>query len=263
MTTQLSELRWPEVEALLERNPVVIVPIGALEQHGHHLPLMVDWFLVSQIAERAARSARASWVEVVVTPPVWTGYSPHHMEFPGTITLDAEGLFAVVNGVVTSLDRHGFRRILLLNGHGGNANILRSAVQRLRFEHDIDVAAASYWDFALQEIGAWRESDIGGINHACEMETSLMLALRDDLVRVDLARDLQLDRSEYLPADLTAGGPVTRAASFAELSEHGAIGAPTLADAERGRDLLDSIVAAVAGFLADFSRWPLRGRPGS
>lgn len=257
-TTQLSEFSWPEVQALLERDPVVVVPIGAFEQHGHHLPLKVDWFLASQVAERAARSAQQAGVAVVVTPPVWTGYSPHHMDFPGTITLDMEGFIALLTGIVTSLDRHGFRRLLLLNGHGGNANLIRSAVQTLRFEHGIDVAAASYWDFALQEISAWRRSDIGGINHACEMETSLMLTLEGELVRMELARDLILDRTTYLPADLTVGGPVTRAASFAELSAHGAIGAPTLADAERGAQLLETLVAAVAGFIREFSGWSLR-----
>jgi creatinine amidohydrolase len=185
------------------------------------------------------------------------------MDFPGTVTLDVEGLLAILTAVVTSLDRHGFRRILLLNGHGGNANVLRSAVQQLRFEHDIDAVAASYWDFVVAEIGAWRRSDVGGINHAGEMETALMLALRGELVRMDLAQDLYLDRTTYLPADLAVGGPVTRAATFAELSEHGAIGAPTLADAERGAELLETMVAAVAGFLRDFAGWPMREREGS
>lgn len=261
-TAHLSELRWPEVRELLKRDPVVVIPVGAFEQHGHHMPLMVDWFLASQVAEQAVLRAQKAGVAAVTTPPVWTGYSPHHMDFPGTITLDLEGLIAVVGAVVRSLDRHGFRRILLLNGHGGNANILRSAVQQLRFDHGIDVAAASYWDFVLQEIAAWRRSGVGGINHAGEMETSLMLALRADLVRMDLAQDLILDRATYLPADLAVGGPVARAATFAELSEHGTIGAPTLADAERGAALLESVVEAVAAFLQDFSGWSVRTQGG-
>ena len=262
MKTQLSEFRWPEVRELLQRDPVVVIPVGAFEQHGHHMPLMVDWFLASQVAERAVSSAQEAGVAAVVTPPVWSGYSPHHMDFPGTISLDMEAFVALLTGIVTSLHRHGFRRLLLLNGHGGNANIIRSTVQKFRFEHGIDVAAASYWDFVVPEINAWRKSDVGGINHAGEMETSLMLALRGELVRPELAQDLYLDRSSYLPADLAVGGPVTRAASFAELSEHGAIGAPTLAAAERGEELLEIMVTAVAGFIRDFSGWPLRTEPG-
>ena len=263
MKTLLSEYCWPEVRELLARDPVVVVPTGAFEQHGHHMPLMVDWFLASQVAEQAARSAQQAGVAAVVTPPVWTGYSPHHMDFPGTVTLDVASFMALLKGVVTSLHRHGFRRILLLNGHGGNANIIRSAVQLLRFEHDIDVAAASYWDFALEEISAWRQSGVGGINHAGEMETSLMLALKGELVDMEQAQDLYLDRATYLPADLTVGGPVTRAATFAELSEHGAIGASTLATAERGEELLEGIVAAVAGFIRDFAGWAVRKQGGA
>jgi creatinine amidohydrolase len=258
LKVQLSEYSWPEVKELRERDPVVIVPVGAFEQHGHHLPLMVDWFLSSQVASRAAEEASRAGTPTVVTPPVWTGYSPHHMDFPGTITLDAATFNALLSNIARSLAAHGFRRLLFLNGHGGNANLIRSTVQTLRFEHDVDIAAASYWDFALPEITAWRKSDIGGINHACEMETSLMLALREDLTHVELAQDLYLDRSSYLPTDLTVGGPVTRAATFRELSEHGAIGAPTLADKERGEALLEQLSAAVAAFVQKFAQWPLR-----
>ncbi|UCH27593.1 MAG: creatininase family protein, partial [Trueperaceae bacterium] len=154
--------------------------------------------------------------------------------------------------------RHGFQKILFLNGHGGNANLLRSSVQQLRFEYDIDMVAASYWDFAITEIGEWRRSEVGGINHACEMETSLMLALAQDHVQLDKAEDLYLERATYLPADLTAGGPVTRAATFRELSPHGAIGAPTLASKERGEALLETLTDRVATFLTELAGWENR-----
>jgi creatinine amidohydrolase len=258
VNTNLSNYAWPEVAELLEHDPIAVVPIGAFEQHGHHLPLKVDWFLCSQVAARAADRAAATGVRVLVTPPVWTGYSPHHLDFPGTVSLDAATLTALIVGIATSLDRHGFRKILFLNGHGGNANILKSTVQQLRFEHDIDVLSASYWDFALEEIGEWRLSEVGGINHACEMETSLMLALAEEEVVLDKAEDLYLERATYLPADLAVGGPVTRAATFSDLSPHGAIGAPTLATKERGEALLETLADKIAGFLNEFGRWPNR-----
>jgi creatinine amidohydrolase len=257
---ELSDYRWPDVQDLASRGATVIVPVGAFEQHGHHLPLKVDAFLVSQVAQRAARAANERGVTVVVTPPVWTGYSPHHMDFPGTVTLDATVFMSVLISISSSLAHHGFEKILLLNGHGGNAHLLRTTVQRLRFEHDIDVVAASYWDFALTQIQEWRLSEVGGINHACEMETALMLALAPDTVRQELAEDLYLDRQRHLPADLTVGGPVTRAATFAELSKQGAIGAPSLATAERGQDLLARIVEAVVEFLVDYASWSPRTR---
>jgi creatinine amidohydrolase len=130
-------------------------------------------------------------------------------------------------------------------------------VQSLYYDDGISVAAANYWDFALQELAAWRQSQPGGIMHACEMETSLMLASRPDLVQMDKAQDHFLDRSKYLAADLLSGGPLSVAASFAELSPTGVIGAPSLADPERGVELLDAMVAAVARFLVDHAAWPL------
>lgn len=254
----LGDHTWPEVRDLLSRNPVVVVPVGAFEQHGHHLPLRVDAFMAEKMAVNAAELAGDSGVEVVVTPALWTGYSPHHRDFPGTITLDDSVFSGMVIQVVRSLHGHGFRRILLLNGHGGNASLLRSAIQTLRYDFDINASTASYWDFALSDVAQWRQSEPGGIMHACEMETALMLAHRPDLVQMDKAEDVKLERSRYFMADLLSGGAVTAAASFAELSPTGVIGAPTLATEARGKDLSARMAKAVAVFLCDFANWKLR-----
>lgn len=253
---RLGDYTWPEVETLLMSDPVVVVPVGAFEQHGHHLPLRVDAHLSGFTCEAAAERAFPRR-PTVVTPTVWTGYSPHHRDFPGTITLDDTTFSAVVGQVVRSLAGHGFRRIAILNGHGGNANLLKNLVQTLRYDHGINAVTAAYWDFALKDIAEWRESGPGGIMHACEMETSLMLATAPELVQMDKAADVQLDRSPYFAADLLSGGPVAAAASFRELSDSGVIGAPTLASADRGQALLEVMIAAVAGFLEDFATWPL------
>ncbi len=258
MSVHLADLKWKDVQALVREDPVAVVPIGAFEQHGHHLPLRVDAFLCGEVARRSVEDAASRGAKAVVTPTVWTGYSPHHMDFPGTVTLDAETFMSLVMHVARSLHAHGFRKILLLNGHGGNMNLLKTVVQRLRFEHDVDVAAASYWDFALDTIASWRQSDVGGINHAGEMETALMLALDPDAVDETAREDLYLERRRHLPADLAVGGPVTRAATFAELSSHGAIGAPTLATPERGQELLKAMVEAVSTFVQDFAGWTNR-----
>ena len=252
---RLGDFTWQEVETLLATDPVVVIPVGAFEQHGHHLPLRVDAHLVGHVCEAAVARA-AERHPAVITPTVWTGFSPHHLDFPGTISLDEHVFSAVVGQVAQSLAGHGFRRIAILNGHGGNANLLKNLIQTLRYDHGITAATANYWDFALDELAAWRKSESGGIMHACEMETSLMLATEPDLVRMDKAVDVQLHRSSYLGADLLAGGPVSVAASFRELSSSGVIGAPTLATADRGQALLDAMVTAVAQFIEDFATWP-------
>lgn len=254
--TKLAEYTWPEVQALLEHDPVAVIPVGAFEQHGHHLPLMVDAHMAGTVSEAAAARAQSKGAKIVVTPTVWTGYSPHHMDFPGSITLDDDSFSAVVGQVARSLSHHGFRRIAIINGHGGNMNLIRNLTQTLFYEHGLRTAAASYWDFALADIAEWRRSERGGIMHACEMETALMLATRPDLVQMEKATDQLLERSPYFAADLLSGGQVTSAATFRELSPTGVIGAPTLATEERGRALLDAIVSRLADFLADFATWP-------
>ena len=260
MRVLLAEYTWPEVEALLKLDPVVVVPVGAFEQHGLHLPLMVDANLAGSVAERAAGEAQAAGAKVVVTPTVWTGYSPHHRDFPGTITLDDKTFSLVVSQVARSLAGHGFRRIVLLNGHGGNANLLRNVVQSLYYEDGISVAAANYWDFALQELAAWRQSQPA--DHAAARWMPLVLAAGRPRPDGQGAGPF-LDRSNYLAADLLSGGPLSVAASFAELSPTGVIGAPSLADPERGVELLDAMVAAVARFLVDHAAWPLTKAEGS
>jgi creatinine amidohydrolase len=246
---------WPEIERLIARGAVAVVPVGATEQHGPHLPLRVDATLSTEVARRATERLVAAGRPAVLLPTVWTGYSPHHMDFPGTITLSAETFGRLLVDVAQSLHRHRVQRIVFVNGHGGNVSLLRATVQRLRFESGIEAAGVSYWDLALADIGRWRRSPIGGINHACEMETSLMLAVRPDLVDLSLAADVFPKRSPYVSADLTAGGMVTTAEPFAALTESGVLGAPTLADAARGAALLETLVAALEAFLIEFARW--------
>lgn len=252
MKVLLEDYTWPEVKTLITRDPVVVVPVGAVEQHGRHLPLRVDATLCQDVARRAAELAIEDGTPTVLTPTVWAGYSPHHMDFPGTITLSSNTFMSVVTDVTLSLRRHGFRRILLLNGHGGNANLLRSIVQTLRFEHDTAVAAASYWDFAVDVIRQWRRSPLGGINHACEMETSLMLAVRPDLVDMNQAQDTLVDRDPHLASDLVASGVVTCAGPFKEVTRTGVIGQPTLADAQRGEELISAIATRIKTFIVSY-----------
>lgn len=256
MSVLLTERSWPQIKDAVEAGAVVVVPIGATEQHGHHLPLEVDWRLCETVAESACKKVTDRGVSALVTPAIWTGFSPHHMDFPGTVTLSSGTFTSLVRDVAKSLWQHGFQKILLLNGHGGNANLLRAAVQQLRFEDGVRAATASYWDFALQYIQEWRQSPPGGINHACEMETSLMLAVREELVDMEKARDaLRPPRSKFLGGDLATGSAVTVSSSFAELSYDGIIGASTKGDGHRGRQLLDAVVDAVAEFLGEFHGW--------
>lgn len=254
-TVHLAELTWPRVRELIDRDALFVLPIGATEQHGHHLPLGTDWRLAAAVAERACERLAAEGLPALLTPPLWPGFSPHHMEFPGTVTLSLTTFLAVVRELAGSLWRHGARRIVLLNGHGGNAALLKAAVQQLRFEDGVRAVAASYWDLALPEIDRWRASGPGGIDHACELETALMQAIDPALVGTPPADLPWTPRSPFLGGDLTAGGAATVAWSFAELSDDGVLGAPSLATPARGRELLEVLVDRLAAFLREVRRW--------
>ena len=246
------EVRWDhlkvhELRALAEAGAMVVVPVAAIEQHGPHLPVMVDSLLCGAVAERAARSV-AGRRPVVVAPTVWSGLSEHHMALGGTFTLDFVTFCGLLRCVCRSLERHGFGRILLLNGHGGNEAALRVVVEQLTSELDLRLATATYWHLAAEPFRAILERQ-SGVRHACEAETSMVLALRPELV----------DTSRFEEARRPGGdaGPpgAYRWQSFAERTGSGALGDPTAASAAKGERLLDAASAAVAELLLNDDFW--------
>jgi creatinine amidohydrolase len=244
---RLWELRWNEVAALDRDSTLIVVPTGAIEQHGHHLPIDTDIYNSSQIALRAAeRTHKAGIGPVLVAPPVWWGTSPHHLAYPGTISLRLETMSDVLVDICASLWRHGFYRILFLNGHGGNIGVLTATALRISEEIGISPAVASYWTLirdTLIEIG---ESPIGGMGHACEMETSLQLHLREERVAMDLAgTDMPRQLTSFSCIDFREPGPVMIPWDFVRDSKTGAMGDPTRASADKGKKIADAAVSRV------------------
>jgi creatinine amidohydrolase len=227
----------------------VIVPAGSTEQHGPHLPLDTDSFLCTQVAEAAALRANATG-PVVVTPTFWLGSSAHHMNFAGTLTADAATFGRSIHEICRSLASHGFRRQLVLNGHGGNSALLAEAVRHVGFHERIRIATLDYWALARDAAEEVRESPPGGMGHACEFETSLMLHLRPESVRMDLiAREIVEPRSGLERLDLFLGGPLVMPWKTHELSRSGVMGAPDLATAEKGRRLFEACVDGLVGLV--------------
>ncbi|WP_203333685.1 creatininase family protein [Planococcus beigongshangi] len=256
MTILLGEKRWEDAKELVESNAIVIVPTAAFEQHGNHLPLDTDMRLVTFIAEEVCKRCESLNSPVVITPTIWTGFSPHHMQFEGSITLKMDTFNAVIRDTCESLWHHGFRKIILLNGHGGNANLLKSVVADMTFSLSIRTVTASYWDFALEYINKWRKSNFGGINHGCEMETALMLYLSEKLVHKNLIKDnIWSPASKNISNDIANSGTVLTAFDFSEISEEGVIGEPSKASKERGQELFDYICNEIVNFIEDFEQW--------
>ncbi|SDR04713.1 creatininase family protein [Natronobacterium texcoconense] len=219
---------------------ILIVPVGSVEQHGDHLPVGTDTLLASAVATRGAELA--SDVPVAVTPPIWSGYSPHHLQFGGTLTLSFETALAVVEDVVSSGLENGFDAVLLVNGHGGNGPLVGAAVSEIGVDHpDAEVTGITYFSLAESFADEIRDSEDGGMAHGGEFETSLLLHLYPDLVREDGDATPLEEPYDLGDADLLAPGPLSVYRSFEEYSESGAIGEPELASAEKGRELFERL----------------------
>jgi creatinine amidohydrolase len=177
-------LRAPQLRALALADATVFVPVGAMEQHGPHLPVQVDSLLATEVATGAAELlSHELGSPTVVTPTVWTGLSEHHMPLGGTFTLDIATYHSLLRGICRSVCRHGFRRIIILNGHGGNVTALSNISQELSEELETDVLALTYWtvDCVATEMESILEQQTG-VLHAGEAESSMLMHLRPELV---------------------------------------------------------------------------------
>lgn len=250
------DLTSPEIGELAEAGAVVIVPVGSIEQHGRHLPVSVDTIGAFEVARRAA--ATVDEFPVVVTPPVWWGVSPHHMGFPGTISLSTDTLIALLTDICKSVAAHGFERIMILNGHGGNAGLVQVAAQRMTEGSErVWVAAATYFHMIGDDLKELGESELGGMSHAGEMETSLVLAVRPSLVHMDRAEDAPRQRlTSFSKLDMRKGGTVYYPLDLRRDSQHGVLGVPSLAAAEKGEAILDVAVARLVAFLEEYHALP-------
>jgi creatinine amidohydrolase len=249
-------LTWPEVRRAAEEERVTLIPVATLEDHGPHLPIDTDLRITAEICLRAAEAAPD---ETVLLPAIPHGYSPHHMDFPGPITIEWDTFTRYLLDVGRSLARHGFARVLYVNGHGSNQNLVETAARLVMVEHPETLAAACFYlssDEAAATIAEVRESDRGGMGHACELETSIYLALDPGAVDMAAAVDeVGYPASENAYMDWS-DGPLKLMPWWSSFSRTGVQGRATLGTAEKGERLLEAAVAEIAGYIRD-----LRGRP--
>lgn len=253
LETEWAGKTYAEITTIGESDgSIVIVPIGSIEQHGDHLPVSTDTILVDAAAHAGAATV-ADEVPVVVTPPVWSGLSAHHLPFGGTLSLEFQTMLDTLENVGrTALENH-FDAILLLNGHGGNMALLNTAVNTIGAEHtDIEVLSLTYFHLIAEMIEEVRDSEPGGIMHGGELETSLMLHLRPDLVDEERMTSVYAERTyELLLEDLNGSGPLGRYSTFADHTDTGVMGDPTLASAEKGATLYEGVRDEMRKLLGD------------
>lgn len=229
----LADMTWKEVEAL-DRDVVVLIPTGSLEQHGAHLPLLTDSLLASAVSTEVERRVGD---KALLTPCVWLGASGHHLNFAGTCSASMEGYIAALTSIIESLARHRFNRFLVVNGHGGNTSPNDVALRALKEKNpNLTLGHCGYDLYAQAAIAESMDGPEKGMQHACEAETSLMMYLYPDKVRTDLRRD-----------DGLRSDPSTRSLvkMWDEVSEEGSFGFAAKANAEKGKVIFDASVAGV------------------
>jgi creatinine amidohydrolase len=258
------KLTWPQVNEAVEDEQLVVIPVGSTEDHGPHLPLDVDQVLPGTICAETV----AGRDDALLFPTVTHGYLPHHMDMPGGITIAWHRFVDHLIDVCASLVHHGFRKLLLVNGHGSNHHLVQQAARQVIVQHPgTHCAMLSWWQIdELQE--AFREISDGGARgsgHAAELETSLYLHIDPDRVDMDEAvRDVSYPESDHFYATGLAADPddVSTSVSMMEwwttISRTGVKGDATLASAEKGERFLDEAVDGLHSILDELRAYPFR-----
>jgi creatinine amidohydrolase len=259
-----ADLRWPEVQALDPARTVAVLPLGATEQHGPHLPLGVDTAIAEAVLAAAVPHLPPD-APIYALPTQAVGLSPEHARYPGTLTLSAPTALALLGDIGASVARAGVRKLVFFNGHGGHVGLMDMAGRELRARHDVLVWGVNWYDLPWTEAdGHDLQSDLSARErrfgvHAGQVETALMLAMAPQRVALAAARDFASSseqRAQRWP--LLGNG---RSAKFAwqmqDLHPAGAAGNATAADAEWGRRVVAAAGRSLAQLLLEVMAVPL------
>ena len=243
----LADLKWPEVAALSKDTPVII-PVAALEQHGPHMPVYTDSLLTQELVRRMEERMGA---QLLFTPLMWLGNSHHHMDFPGTLSAEPRLYIDLLNNLLDNLIAHGFKRLIIFNGHGGNDTPGKQSVfetrQKYRQRSDLLLLFITYWNLGAEPWLADPTIQQRVMGHACEWETSMVLRIAPHLVG-------DLGKVDAVPFG-NPFEPASRGWVMQDRSAPGHVGDPRNATAEKGEVLLESFKGAALQFLERVVAW--------
>ena len=242
------DMTAPEIRKVSRDKTLVLAPIAACEQHSRHLTVYTDTILVTAVAEGAEQRLRD---QVLLLPTLWFGASAHHLRFGGTLSAEVDTHVTRQCDLIAPLLEDGFERVMILNGHGGNIDTMHMALRRLQTIYpQKQCTAASYWEIAEKELAALAEGPRKNMGHACEFETSMIMALRPDLVR-----------KEEIATDPPPAEPSLRGLYISEdmyqRTDHGAVGYPELASPEKGKRCLNAAIERTVEVIQTLLNRPL------
>lgn len=232
----------------LDRDIPVVLPLGAVEQHGPHLPLATDRLVAEHLCARLDAELGDG---VLTLPPVAVGHSEHHRGFRGTLSVRHNTLLDQINDIGTCVLEDGFRNLVLLNAHGGNEGIAQVALEQLGARWPgRRIVRTTWWRVAAEELTAISETAPGGVGHACELETSVLLFAYPDLVDL-AAAPVRTNEPAFAwdTADMLRPSNATLYRSFADIAETGVFGEPRAATAQKGKAISDAVTVRMAALV--------------
>ena len=252
---RFNRLTWDEINDAIEAQKVVLLPTGSTEQHGRHLPLDVDVFLAESVCHEAGKRAPD---RILVLPPISYGLNRHHIDFPGTIHIEADVYIEYLVNITKSVAYHGFEKILIVNGHGSNTPTNEIAARRTVLETRSLCASVNYFSLAIEAFESVRDTKV--MAHADEFETSLYLALAPERVKMTHAVADNDVSGEYVSSDSIAKYPVRFSDYWGRWTETGVHGDPTTATAEKGKVVLEASVSGLVNLVDEWRAWPVAER---
>ena len=250
-----NRLTWPDMNDAIAAQKLVILPTASTEQHGPHLPIDVDLLLCESVCLEVGRRAPD---RVLILPPISYGLNLHHIDFPGTIHIEPETFIAFALNITKSVAYHGFKRILLVNGHGSNAPLIDLVARKTVLETESICFATGYWWFLMEKFKSIRESEV--IAHADEFETSLYLHLAPERVKMDLALADNDRMGKFVSSDSTWNYPVRFNDYWSRWTETGVHGDATKATAEKGEIIFEAAVTGMIELVDELRAWPIEKR---
>jgi creatinine amidohydrolase len=256
MSIEFMQKSWPELKEYLERNALVILPVAQAEEHGPHLPVGCDTYIGTEVGRRVAEALKGE-VPTLLMPTLWSGFSPKKMmKWPGTIRVRTRVVCDLVHDVLASLCEMGFKKIVVIDAHGQHRGILEVAIREIADEYNVYCALTNPLTMASEKYAEIRKTENGGASHACEYETSILMAMGFD---VDLSKATDEDKltysSEFYVADAIGKKKVFLSTWGLQESKTGIYGAPLKSSAETGRQLLDEMVKNYVKFCKEY--WAL------
>jgi creatinine amidohydrolase len=245
------ELTWEDLNALAKKDAVVVLPVASMEQHGPHLPVGVDTILCEGVCKAAAEIAGKK-TPVVVAPTLWCGMAEHHIAFGGTFTFEIPTYRAVLLAFLSSIERAGFRKVAIVNGHGGNMSALNAFLPDFHRETKLKLYATTYFMLADHLLGEFLDKQ-KGVLHACEVETSMMMVLAPDTVKTKRLKDAKGPHFDNPREVLAPAWQQFR--SLKDYTANGVIGDATTASAAKGEKCLAACAETLAAKLSDKKVW--------